>query len=133
MKPLALLVLAFNFLLLALPSSAAAAEEGVWTKKSFAVSGTWSIVEEGERRYVQLSDDFKTKNAPDLKIFLSNHSLSDANGKNATKGAVLVGALPRVKGAVRLELPADVDVSKFATLLLHCEKYSKLWAAASLR
>lgn len=127
-------LLATASLLLTLSSATAfAGETGTWTKKSFAVAGSWSIIEEGGRRYVELSDDFKTKSAPDLKIFLSTQSVAEVTGKNATRDAVLVGPLPRARGAVRLEIPEGTDLSQFTTLLLHCEQYSKLWAAAPLR
>ena len=114
-------------------TAATLADGAAWVKKSFSVEGTWVIEEENGRKYIVLSDDFKTKSAPDLKIFLSKHSVADASNKNATEGAVLVGELPRVKGAVRLEIPAGTDLDQFRSLLLHCEQYRKLWAAASLR
>ena len=49
-------------------TEAAASEtiaSGSWTKKSFKVSGTWSIYTENGTTYVALSDDFKTRKAPD--------------------------------------------------------------------
>lgn len=125
------IVLAAIGLLLA--GTAWSADPASWVKKSFSVSGTWQIVEENGAQYFVLSDDFKTKSAPDLKIFLSKTSVKDASGKNATKESLLVGELPRVKGAVRLKIPAGTDLSEYQTVLLHCEKYSKLWAAAALR
>lgn len=123
-----------SLLLLAATTSVQARTEaqGSWTKKSFSVAGTWKIEEQGGKAYVVLSDDFKTRSAPDLKIFLSPTEAKSANGKNATKGSVLVGELPKSKGAVRLEVPAGVDVTTFKSILLHCEQYSKLWAAAPL-
>ena len=105
---------------------------GSWTKKSFKVSGTWSIVEKDGARYVTLSDDFKTRNAPDLKIFLSPTSASSANGRNATNGSVLIAPLSSNKGGQTYEIPADIDLSDYASILIHCEAYSKLWSAADL-
>jgi len=40
--------------------------------------------------------------------------------------------LKNLKGAQRYELPADVELTKYKSLLLHCEKYSKLWGAGEL-
>ena len=106
--------------------------QGVWTKKSFKVSGDWSIVEKGGKTYVKLSDDFRTRNAPDLKIFLSPLSASEANGRNATNGSVLVAPLTSNAGAQMYEIPAGVDLASFGSILIHCEAYSKLWSAADL-
>ena len=105
---------------------------GSWTKKSFKVSGTWSIYTENGTTYVALSDDFKTRKAPDLKIFLSTYSASDANGKNATQGSVLISPLSSHKGGQVYEIPAEINVSDYTSILIHCEAYSKLWSAADL-
>lgn len=105
---------------------------GEWTKKSFKSSGTWEIFTEGDKTFVKLSDDFRTRNAPDLKIFLSPQAASDATGKNATDGAVLVAPLSSNKGGQVYEIPEGVDVSAFQSILIHCEAYSKLWSAADL-
>lgn len=42
-------------------------DQGTWTKKSFNVSGEWTIYTENGSTYVKLSSDFRTRNAPDLK------------------------------------------------------------------
>ena len=106
--------------------------QGVWTKKTFKVSGSWSIVEKDGATFVVLSDDFKTRGAPDLKIFLSPQSASSAKGNNATSGSVLISALSSNKGGQMYQIPANVDVSAYSSILIHCEAYSKLWAAADL-
>ena len=103
MKSLTALILATALLLL-IPTTVLAAESGSWTKKSFSVSGTWSIVEEGGKHFVVLSDDFKTKKAPDLKIFLSNHTVDSANGKNAHSR---LGARRRAASGERCSAPGN--------------------------
>ncbi len=106
---------------------------GSWTKKGFAVAGGWSIIERDGEHLVLLDDGFKTKNAPDLKIFLSPLPLEEIRNHNATQGAVFVGALRSAKGAQELRIPAGTDLERFRTILIHCESYSKLWGGASLR
>ena len=107
--------------------------EGTWTKKGFEIAGTWKVVEDGDRHYVVLDEAFRTKKAPDLKIFLSPKSLAELGNRNATEGSVLVGPLPGARGAQRLAVPAGTNPSEFRTLVLHCEQYSKLWGGAPLR
>ena len=107
--------------------------EGVWTKKSFKSAGEWSIIEAANGvRYIKLSDDFRTRNAPDLKIFLSPQAAADATGSNATDGALLISPLESNRGAQTYEIPADVDLDAYASILIHCEAYSKLWSASDL-
>lgn len=105
---------------------------GQWTKKSFKVSGDWSIVEKDGKTYIKLSSDFRTRNAPDLKIFLSPLAASQTNGDNATDGSILVAPLTSNSGEQTYEIPEGVDLANFKSVLIHCEQYSKLWSAADL-
>ena len=107
--------------------------EGKWTKKTASIGGSWSILEENGNRFLVLSDDFKTKKAPDLKLFLSSLDLSAIDGSNATSHAVLIANLKSVQGGQRYPIPGDIDLNKYSTLLLHCEKYSKVWGGATVR
>lgn len=109
-----------------------ALDQGTWTKKSFKVSGEWTIYSENGTTYVKLSSDFRTRNAPDLKIFLSPLSASEANGKNATDGSVLIAPLTSNSGEQVYEIPASVNLADYQSILIHCEQYSKLWSAANL-
>lgn len=105
---------------------------GEWTKKSFKSSGTWEIYQEDGKTYVKLSSDFRTRNAPDLKIFLSPLSASETNGRNATDGSYRVAELTSNAGEQVYEIPASVDLADYKSILIHCEQYSKLWSAADL-
>ena len=105
---------------------------GSWTKKSFASKGDWAIVESDGKRFVVLGDDFSTRNAPDLKIFLSPLAPDATNGKNATDGSVLIAPLASNKGGQRYEIPEDVNLDDFKSILIHCEQYAKLWSASAL-
>ncbi len=125
----------------AIPETQAAMEDaaaqyalftGVWTKKSFNSSGTWEIYADGEKSYVKLSADFRTRSAPDLKIFLSPLAADETNGRNATDGAVLIAPLTSNTGEQVYEIPTGVDLANFKSILIHCEQYSKLWSAADL-
>jgi len=105
---------------------------GSWTQKESKIAGQWSIVQDGDGLRVHLSDDFKTKSAPDLKIFLSRDAPDVLNGKNATRNAVLVAPLDSAKGGQSFAIPEGIDLSEFRTILIQCEKYSKLWGVATL-
>jgi hypothetical protein len=105
---------------------------GQWTKKSFKSSGTWEIYAEGGKTFVKLSSDFRTRNAPDLKIFLSPQAARDTNGRNATNGAVLISPLSSNSGEQVYEIPEGVDLAAYKSILIHCEQFSKLWSAADL-
>jgi hypothetical protein len=103
-----------------------------FAKKKYKVSGTVTIVEENGQTILRLSEDFKTKSGPDLKIFLSPQSASTVTGRTAVNGSISLGALASNKGGSDYVLPAGVSLSNFQSILVHCEAYSVLWAAAEL-
>ena len=105
---------------------------GSWTKKTAKASGEWTIIEEDGGRFIELSDSFKTKNAPDLALYVSPLSVGELKNKNAEQGAVKIAQLTSHKGAQRYELPADLDLAEFTSVMIHCKKYTKLWCASAL-
>ncbi|MEM9552745.1 MAG: DM13 domain-containing protein [Acidobacteriota bacterium] len=116
---------------LARPAQAQEVQRGSWTAKGFDIDGSWSIVNEGSQAVLVLDEGFSTKSAPDLKIFLSPKPLAQLENRNATDGAVLVARLKSNRGAQRYPLPGDF--ASYVSLIIHCEKYSKLWGGADLR
>jgi Electron transfer DM13 len=103
-----------------------------WTKKSNKITGQWEIARTDAGLVIRFGDDFKTKKAPDLKVFLSTQSVKSANGNNATNGATMVAKLKSVKGGSKYLLKGVADLSSFDSLLIHCEQYSKLWGGVDL-
>ncbi|MEM7762954.1 MAG: DM13 domain-containing protein [Pseudomonadota bacterium] len=112
--------------------SAFAADDNTWTKRSQKIKGSWQIVETDAGVFLELDEQFKTRRAPDLKLFLSPLAADDVTASNATSGSVLIAKLKKAKGAQRYEIPADIDLSQFQTLVLHCEAYTKLWGVSAL-
>jgi len=130
---------ALTVLLVALLASAgqsladgAAVADGSWTKKTQSASGTWEIEDAGGVLKLTVSDDFKTRKAPDLKIFLSPLTVAEVKNKNATSGSLFVAELPKFKGGFEVTLPAGTELGDYNSVLIHCEKYTKLWVAADL-
>ena len=126
------LILALGLLVSGAWAAGSVLHQGTWTTKGFAIEGQWKIVEDGGKRFVELDDGFRTKSAPDLKIFLSPKPLDQITGANATQQAVQVAELQSNRGAQRYEIPAGTDLGQFRSLIIHCEKYSKLWGGAAI-
>ncbi len=138
MKKLTMLFVSFlSIQVFALLPMTVSAEEtvvvqGTWTKKTQKASGNWQIVETEEgQTVIKFDDAFKTKKAPDLKVFLSPKNGNEANNKNAQEGALFIGDLSSPKGAQSYEVPEGVNVSEYQSILIHCEAYTKLWSAGS--
>ena len=126
------LFLALGLALATVGGQTYAAPSGSFVEQNKRTSGTWSIETRADGQYVVLSDDFKTKRAPDLKIFLSPRQPDQLTGSNATTGSTFVAELTSNKGGQAYKLPAGVNLDDFASVLIHCEQYSVFWAAGSL-
>ncbi|MEL7028036.1 MAG: DM13 domain-containing protein [Pseudomonadota bacterium] len=106
--------------------------EGGWTNVKQRTSGNWQVVERDGQTYIEFDDAFKTRRAPDLKVFLSTEDAATRANRNALDNAVFIGELQSAKGAQSYLVPDGVDVSQFSTLLIHCQQYTKFWAASEL-
>ena len=98
-----------------------------------SLKGGWRLVEADGRKYIEFSEDFRARSAPDLKLFLSPLEASAVTGGNATEASVRLGLLKSNTGVQRFEIPADTDLEKIRSVVVHCEQYSKLWGTSPLR
>jgi len=114
-------------------TSADSFQNQAFFKKKYNIKGSWTLVQRSDKTSIRFSEDFKTKNGPDLKVFLSPKSAAEVNGKNATDGAILLGVLKNNKGVQAYEIPEGTDLSLYSTVLVHCEAYSVLWGGGSLK
>ncbi|MEM7297374.1 MAG: DM13 domain-containing protein [Bacteroidota bacterium] len=105
---------------------------GSWVEKSYEIEGNWKIEKSNSEYRIVLDDDFATKKAPDLKLFLSKAALSQLNSKNAIDDAVLIAELERNKGGQVYKVSSEFDLSPYKTIIIHCEKYGVLWGGAPL-
>ncbi len=106
---------------------------GDWQNQKFKVKGNWEIEQRADGNYIVLDETFKTRGAPDLKLFLSKNGFASINGKNATNDASFVAKLTSNKGAQSYKIPSNINVSDYQSLIIHCEQYSKLWASTPLK
>ncbi|MFT5520352.1 MAG: hypothetical protein ACI9IA_000944 [Enterobacterales bacterium] len=101
-----------------------------WGKPS--VEGDWKIVTSAEKQFIDLADNFKAKKGPDVKIYLSPKSPSDITGENAAEGSIFIKLISDFEGKARIDIPANIDISQYKSLVFYCEEYSKLWGSSAL-
>ncbi len=106
-------------------------EASAWVKKSQSIKGEWLIESRDGYDYLVFSDDFNTRKGPDLKLMLSTLSTTDVNGDNADEGSIIIAPLESHEGGQEYKLPEGY--AEYSTLLIHCEKFSKLWGASDLK
>lgn len=98
------------------------------------LEGDWKIVKQDGKNWVIFEDNFDADKAPDLKIFLYKKPYKEVNGKNAAdrNNAALVAELKQYKGAYKHEIPSNINLSDYKSIIIHCEEYSKLWGGSDL-
>lgn len=84
------------------------------------VSGEAKIYQEGNQYKVKL-DDFSISSGPDLKVYLSK---SDAPSEFVNLG--------NLTSQTVYPIPANVTISEYSHVLIHCQQYSHLFAVAAL-
>jgi len=116
--------------ILAQTSSEAIAEAlapSSFVKKRYNIKGSWNVREQDGQTVIQFNDDFKTKGGPDLKIYLSSKTLSELDSGDVEDTSVKLSVLKSNKGAQSYILPADLNLSDYKSVVIHCEAFSVLW------
>lgn len=88
-------------------------------------SGMATIYDTGDGSHVLRLEDFEVTNGPDLHVYLIP---ADGN----MDGYVDLGSLKGNIGNQNYEIPADVDVSEFGSVLIYCVPFSVEFASAPL-
>lgn len=90
-------------------------------------TGSARIVRVGGARKLQLVD-FETDPGPDLKVYL----VADGYGGGDVGPHVDLGGLKGNKGTQQYSVPAGVDTSRYATVVIWCRAFSVAFGAADL-
>ncbi len=97
----------------------------------YSGEGTAVVLNDGtEQRFVRF-ENFSTDNGPDLRVYLS---ASDANADSGTfdDDFVDLGVLKGNIGDQNYEIPADVDLAVYDTVVVWCVRFSTPFTAADL-
>lgn len=98
-----------------------------FVKKRYNIKGTWNVTEKDGQKVIEFNDDFKTKGGPDLKIYLSSNAISDLNSGDVEGTSLKLSVLKSNKGAQSYIIPAEVNLSDYKSVVIHCEAFSVLW------
>jgi hypothetical protein len=119
------------------PSTAAPQPEvvslamGDFISRDHGTSGQAIIVELGDaQRYLRI-ENLETDNGPDLFVYLST-AAPDAPTGEFEADFVNLGGLKGNIGNQNYEIPADIDVSRFASVVIWCDRFSSPFGAAPL-
>jgi len=78
-------------------------------------------------------DDFRVTNGPDLYVYLSGHP-APRNSAQLHEGAAFeVATLKGNIGGQNYELPADLDLARFRSVVIYCKRFSTIFSTAELQ
>lgn len=107
--------------------------QGDFVDRSHPASGTAKVLNDGtEQRFLRF-EDFETDNGPDLNVYLT---VADADADAGAFGVdgdyVDLGDLKGNIGPQNYEIPADVDLDQFDTVVIWCVRFGVAFGAADL-
>lgn len=93
-------------------------------------SGTATIYRLEDGSHVLRFEDFEVTNGPDLHVLL----VPDPNptDRDDIEGYVDLGSLKGNIGSQNYEIPADLDIAEFGSVLIYCQPFHVNFATASL-
>lgn len=104
---------------------------GEFQDRSHPASGTVGIFELEDGSRVLRIEDLETDNGPDLYVYLSAAD-ADAEAGEFDDEFVSLGRLKGNLGSQNYEIPADVDLSRFASIVIWCDRFDVAFGSAAL-
>jgi len=127
------LIIILSFLMISSPASLANnGTNKTFVKKRYTIHGSAKLENVKGQKKLTFSDDFKTKNGPDLKIYLSKHSIESLSSQDVDQTAVRLSVLKSHKGPQSYVIPSDVNLNDFKSVVIQCEAYTVLWGGFDL-
>jgi hypothetical protein len=116
----------------AAPVAATATEEvGDFVDRSHPTSGQAVVLSDDVGERFLRFEDFRTDNGPDLNVYLST-AAPDAEAGAFDDDFVDLGDLKGNVGPQNYELPADVDLDRYSTVVIWCVRFGVAFGAAEL-
>ena len=95
--------------------------------------GTAAIVQLADgQRVLRLDDDFRVTNGPDLYVYLSGAPAPRSSAELHSQGAFEVAQLKGNVGSQNYELPRDLDVDQFRSVVIYCRRFTTVFSTAEL-
>lgn len=116
---------------LILPEAAqvAFAAEGTFVTDAKNTEGTFKIVEENGKTYVELSDNFRTGRGPDVFVLLHREATPTSYDQ---EDYINLGMMSRFRGTQRYEIPEDVNLDDFQSVVIWCRQFDVTFGHAKL-
>lgn len=126
------LTILLTFIVLSAASFAADGSDKPFVKKRYTIHGSAKVeTVEGQKTLI-FSEDFKTKNGPDLKVYLSKRPIASLSAQDVDESAIRISVLKSHRGAQSYKIPTDIDLNDYESVVIQCEAYTVLWGGFDL-
>ena len=104
---------------------------GEFISRSHPTQGQVEVLGDGTGQRFLRFEDFRTDNGPDLNVYLSA-APPDAPVGQFTDVYVDLGDLKGNVGSQNYEIPRDLDLDLYSTVVIWCVRFSVIFGAAEL-
>lgn len=94
--------------------------------------GEVKLVTEGDRQFLEFSEDFKTDAGPDLVVVLHRSPQIQTSALNESDYFALA-PLNEIRGSQRYALPEDIDRQNFGSVAIWCRQFNVTFGYAKLK
>ena len=95
-------------------------------------SGSATLYRLPDDRHLVRFEDFRTTNGPALVVYLATHHAPKQAADVVDGGFLSLGKLKGNVGNQNYEIPAEIDVAEYNSVVIWCELFGVLFSPASL-
>lgn len=106
--------------------------EGSFIDRIHPATGTAVVLSDGEQRFLRLEEDFVSDNGPDLNVYLVAGTSADGESGLFDDDVIDLGDLKGNIGSQNYELPLDLDLDSYDTVVIWCVRFGVAFGAADL-
>jgi hypothetical protein len=107
--------------------------EGTFIDRIHPGAGTAVVLSDGsEQRFLRFEDDFSIDNGPDLNVYLVAGVPADGDAGLFDDEFIDLGDLKGNIGSQNYEIPTDVDLNAYNTVVIWCVRFGVAFNAANL-
>ncbi len=114
------------------PAAAPALARGRFHSNAHETVGAAAVLDLGGGRRVLRLTGFRTSNGPDVRVVLVAAPDVADDATPARAGYVELGALKGTRGDQNYEVPASIDLAKYRTVTIWCERFDVNFGSAPL-
>lgn len=104
---------------------------GTFVSLDHGTAGSVQVVELADSNRVLRIEGLDTSNGPDLFVYLSTNP-ADGDEGAFDDDFVNLGRLKGNKGDQNYEVPANVDLSRYASVVIWCDRFNSAFGAADI-